>query len=684
MKEQLKNLLLGRPIDLTMSCRVKVAFAVFCACCFGYSGWAFSLLGPIGNDGDAWQTTEIGYGLTLNEDDIGAPKNLGEEYRRNTPVVYYAFDANFLDYFGSNGVAAVEQAIAVFNNLTNVSQYSKDLSEFPLSTQRVNYQAEALSLVDIKSITMTTLLEQLGLAEPERWVWCLHDRLHSGTIGCPVGMSYNVIERNFDPVTSEPSLYVNNTLYSYYILEFCGQTGPPPPPLADAAEFAVDPLAFAFTSVAGTGDYWDPTGLHVGTFTPGRFYSGLTRDDVGGLRYLLRTNNINFETSGTNVETFVTNAAFQLLYTSNLNTFAEAALTNTDAQLAGLYPNLVYTEAATPIFTNVGFPNIVAYFTNRPGSPVGSIPELVIATNDYTTNVVTLYEHHFANVVTNTYYTNRTTYLLITNIAPDPHAPVGSPSVTNITFEGPINETGAFGDFYIIPPNLCGYNIVRTQLTSVTLTTNLVLYPTNIVDVLATNVAGGITNVSQVSESVVAYFTNHVFVVNEVTCPTNTVALRQGIERIKFVRVNYDSYIGQDFEPITNTYTMMSVTNNTLTPQTMRRVVRIPDFIFTAADLYDAPGNETISGGAMARPTNTWNTSILAAPYFAYSGLAGPGTIEPPTFIAYNKGGPAYLNFSPVAYSRFQAQANQRSYVSFRVLRRIDESSDCISRRYEH
>src|SRR5208282_2037412 len=84
--------------------------------------WAFSLGGPIGNNpnpsggagiqGDAWQTAVIGYGLP---GDINAPKNLGEEYRRNVPTNYYACDANFLDYFGSNGVAAVDGAFAILN-----------------------------------------------------------------------------------------------------------------------------------------------------------------------------------------------------------------------------------------------------------------------------------------------------------------------------------------------------------------------------------------------------------------------------------------------------------------------------------------------------------------------------------------------------------------------------------------
>jgi hypothetical protein len=84
---------------------------------------AFSLLGPdqqyLGiptSFGDAWQIPEIGYNPLNNggpppygappyiiDGLLTGPKNLGEEYRRNTPVIYYACNANFLDYFGGGG-----------------------------------------------------------------------------------------------------------------------------------------------------------------------------------------------------------------------------------------------------------------------------------------------------------------------------------------------------------------------------------------------------------------------------------------------------------------------------------------------------------------------------------------------------------------------------------------------------
>src|SRR6266513_1925473 len=129
------------------------------------TSFGFALLGPFN---ELYQVREIFYQVP---GDIGGPKNIGEEYRRNTPVLYYSFDANFLDYFGARGVEAIEQAIAVYNDLAPVSQYSAELNEFPLEASRQNYEAEALSLTDLKSTTMNMLIEQLGLAEPDRYTW---------------------------------------------------------------------------------------------------------------------------------------------------------------------------------------------------------------------------------------------------------------------------------------------------------------------------------------------------------------------------------------------------------------------------------------------------------------------------------------------------------------------------------
>ena len=77
-------------------------------------GFAFSLLGPYAD----WMDVQKGYQLP---GDIGGPMNIGEGYRWNLPVVTYGFDRSFLDYFGSNGVAAVEGAIGILNALPPAS-----------------------------------------------------------------------------------------------------------------------------------------------------------------------------------------------------------------------------------------------------------------------------------------------------------------------------------------------------------------------------------------------------------------------------------------------------------------------------------------------------------------------------------------------------------------------------------
>ena len=89
------------------------------------------------------------------------------------------------------------------------------------------------------------MVEQLGLDDPVRYNWTLHDRLHAtgpGIPPCPAGMEYLVVQRNFDFISSplnqlQYSPYVNDTLYSYLIEEFC--TGPNP--LAETIPSPVDP-----------------------------------------------------------------------------------------------------------------------------------------------------------------------------------------------------------------------------------------------------------------------------------------------------------------------------------------------------------------------------------------------------------------------------------------------------------
>jgi hypothetical protein len=231
---------------------------------------AFSLLGPF----EAYQVPAIGY--NTGGGDIGGPMNLGEEYRWNIRLINYGFDESFLNYFGSAGTAAVHQAIAILNAIPRLSRTSSNLTEFPLDTRGANFQASALNLLDLKSFALSLVVEELGLADPERYTWTLRDR-RVITVGGTSTTNYTVIMRNFDPVTLAPSRFVNGVLYTYTIVDITA------PAFADAFEVQADTLALGFSSVAG------------GALNFGQFYTGLTRDDIGGLRYVYRNSNFNRE-----------------------------------------------------------------------------------------------------------------------------------------------------------------------------------------------------------------------------------------------------------------------------------------------------------------------------------------------------------------------------------------------------
>ena len=123
---------------------------------------------------------------------------------------------------------------------------------------------------------------------------------------------------------------------------------------------------------------------------------------------------------------------------------------------------------------------------------------------------------------------------------------------------------------------------------------------------------------------------------------TNGPGLREGIEKMQFVRADYDSLLGQFFQPITNIFTTVMVTNSQAVNQTFQRVVTTPDFIFSAADIAagpntPAPPNPDVE--TIDRNLNFDQTNVLP-------GLAGPGLITPSTTIIFDKVGPVYFNYT--------------------------------------
>jgi hypothetical protein len=599
---------------------------------FGWqTAFGFSLLGPSATYsgvpstfGDEWQAEVIGFNpITsyngappyLGVDALASgPKNVGEGYRRNTPVIYYSFDQNFAGFFGVNGEQAVDQAFGILNALTNVDSYSSNLVEFPLQSQSQNYRATTLGLQDLKSTTLALMMEQMGLADAIRYVWVLHNRYQmGGALPCPDNMDYLVVMRNFGIVASplnqlQYSAYVNGELYTYVIMEVCSAAGAPPN--ADAVELPADPLV-KNQPVASGGQ------MAAGSLQPGFFYTGLTRDDVAGLRSLYTSTNINRESAAPNSTPLsgggltITNVSDEYeLTTSNLTALILASLTNNPAALQTLYPGLVISSVIT---------NFNGTFT-------------------YT----------FANVVDYTLVTNSLVQYQIqkTTIAPAIGAPGGGLTTKTSTKSVTFRTNIVSGDFFLIPTNLCGLDVLSVVSSNVVVGTNL----------LGAATTTNSTTTTTTSTNVVVVSTNHVLLVapcefiGGFTGTNSTNGKYEGIERIQFVRVpdqNIDPLTGNFVQPITNTYALTVVPANSsqTTVQTFQRVLTRPDLLFSAADLLPGPSADNDMVSEYSRNVTFNLNNILPS-------LAGPGTIDPPSTITFDKVGPIIENLSPYLLSQ--------------------------------
>ena len=255
---------------------IQKLFAVATALMLVANASAFSLMGPFAS----WQTAAIGYSLA---GDVGGPMSLSEDFRITVPVLNYGFDGTFLNFFGSNGVVAINAAMAILNAVPAASAMSANLTEFPLQAiGPANATAANLQIRDLKSAAMSTVLGQMGLASPERWTYTLRDR--SVILNTT---NYTVIQRNFDPVRLQPTNIVNGVLYTYTVAE---------PLLPGNYANAVETRVSGNVNNISVASVDDGGGLLAG-----QFFTSLTRDDYGALRYLLRFNNVNTETLGANV-----------------------------------------------------------------------------------------------------------------------------------------------------------------------------------------------------------------------------------------------------------------------------------------------------------------------------------------------------------------------------------------------
>jgi hypothetical protein len=131
----------------------------------------------------------------------------------------------------------------------------------------------------------------------------------------------------------------------------------------------------------------------------------------------------------------------------------------------------------------------------------------------------------------------------------------------------------------------------------------------------------------------ITFFTNSTVIYLPVTCPANTVATRQGVRKLTFLRRDFDSLLNQFWEPVTNDYTLYALTNGFLVPQHIQRVVTAPDFLFDASDIGYVANSIT---PLIFRRNVTFDTANTPA------GAAGPGIIDPPSTITFNTISPVY------------------------------------------
>jgi hypothetical protein len=308
---------------------------------------AFTLWGPL----EAWQTADLDYGVRFYYQNVdigtrlgfvesGGPKNFGEGSRLTTPIVTYGFDDTFLEYFGAQGVAAVESAMQVLNALPTASKANLD-TFLTDGAEQINYTAQATELIDLKSTVLWLMAQHMGLLG-ETHVYDLLLRDHYGTPTCD--FEYFTINRNYDPVTYNPSTYVNGRLYSYFIWDGCAIGVN----VGDAIELPTDTTTTRFTAIA--------TGQNLQF---GGYYLNMTRDDMGGLQFLYNKKNYAYQGLDSNsVVTGVGSTTWEAVNTTNEIT----GVSNFFGLLGGV-EKISFVEVNFDSFLNPGFTPITYHYS---------------------------------------------------------------------------------------------------------------------------------------------------------------------------------------------------------------------------------------------------------------------------------------------------------------------------------
>jgi len=364
----------------------------------------------------AWQTAALCYGsrywynytatfITNNQPptlpgnvgytEQGAPViNLAQGSRLNVAISTYAYDPTFIAYYGQAGVKAVDAAFAILNGLPPAS--TADLSQFATQgNQQINYTARALSMLDLKSTVLQLMIEHLGLLG-ETHVFDMYAQQTINATTCE--SAYVVGIDNFDPITWNPSTYVNGTPYTYVIQDGC-------------------PAGLAFTDAMEDAD--DEPGINLASSAVatqealqiGGYYVRITRDDMAGLRYLYNKNNFRYESMFTDVyasgATSIATSPFNPVGATNSST---NSTTNSLPIVMGGVEKVEFLKwnNYSPLATNVTnvLSYTVTYITNYTIQKTvlwrsNTVPDIIItATNLLTTSATSItdtpYERTYA------------------------------------------------------------------------------------------------------------------------------------------------------------------------------------------------------------------------------------------------------------------------------------------------
>ena len=332
------------------------------------SARAFSLMGPFAS----WQTGAIGYNLP---GDVGGPMNIFEGYRITVPVLTYGYDTTFLNFFGSNGVAAVQSAMDVLNTIPAAdSIVITNMPRQAVSTVP-NATAQSLAIYDLKSASLSAVLAQMGLASPERWVYTLRNRTVQNTT------NYTVIMRHFDPVNWNPTNRVNDgAVFTYTVVE---------PLLPNNYAATVNTTIGANQNIYRTAANVDGG---IGSIGPGEFFGGLTRDDYGAFKYLLRFSNIKVETLSAGVRLLPYYSPYAPAQGTNANTNV-AVLTARRPGIGKVSFNSLTVDsllgiairAVTNQYVDYYYHPTNFYLTNQTLQRITTIPDILYTAGDLAT-----------------------------------------------------------------------------------------------------------------------------------------------------------------------------------------------------------------------------------------------------------------------------------------------------------